>query len=63
LLDAVTSGHPDDFEVFPLGGARKLTNPQAGLAFATQGNDPHQFALPPAPAYASAEEAGEMVEP
>ena len=62
LLDALTSGDPSDFELIPLGGARKLTNPQAGLAFDTQGNDPHQFAMPPAPAFASAWEAGEMVE-
>jgi hypothetical protein len=62
LLDALTSCHPDDFEAIPLGGARRLTNPQAGIAFDTHGNDPHQFVQPPAPAFASAWEAGEMVE-
>jgi len=62
LLDALDSGHPADFEAIPLGGARKLTNPQAGLAFDTEGNDPHQFAQPAPPAFASAWEAGEMVE-
>lgn len=61
-LAALTSGDPADFEAIPLGGARHLTNPQAGLAFDTEGNDPHQFVQPPAPAFASAEEAGEMVE-
>ncbi|MDX1997484.1 MAG: vanadium-dependent haloperoxidase [Thermoanaerobaculia bacterium] len=61
-LTALTSGDPADFEAIPLGGARKLTNPQAGLAFDTEGNDPHQFVQPPAPTLASAEEAGEMVE-
>jgi hypothetical protein len=61
-LAALTSGDPADFEAIPLGGARKLTNPQAGLAFDTEGNDPHQFVQPPAPAFSSAEEAGEMVE-
>ena len=61
-LAALTSGHPADFEVIPLAGPRKLTNPQAGLAFDTEGNDPHQFVQPPAPTLASAEEAGEMVE-
>jgi hypothetical protein len=62
LLDALATCHPDDFEAIPMGGVRKLTNPQAGIAFDTQGNDPHQFAQPPAPAFASAWEAGEMVE-
>lgn len=62
MLDALTSGDPVDFEAIPLGGTRLLVNPQAGLAFDTEGNDPHQFAMPPAPAFASAEEAGEMVE-
>lgn len=62
FLTALTSGDPDDFESIPLGGARRLTNPQAGLAFDTEGNDPHQFVLPPAPELSSAEEAAEMVE-
>jgi len=62
LLDALSSGHPADFEAIPRGGARKQTNPQAGLAFDTEGKDPHQFTQPPAPAFASAWEAGEMVE-
>ncbi len=62
LLTALTSGDPADFELIPLAGARLLTNPQSGLAFDPEGNDGHQFALPPAPAFASAEEAGEMVE-
>lgn len=62
MLKALSSGDPADFELIPLGGSRKLTNPQAGLAFDTHGNDPHQFALPPAPAFSSDEEAAEMVE-
>jgi hypothetical protein len=62
LLDALALGDPSDFELIPLGGARKLVNPQAGLAFDTEGNDPHQFTQPPAPTFASAWEAGEMVE-
>lgn len=62
FLAALTAGTPAAFETIPLGGARKLTNPQAGLAFDTEGNDPHQFVQPPAPAFASAEEAGEEVE-
>lgn len=62
FLDALESGNPADFEAIPLGGTRKLVNPQAGLAYDTEGNDPHQFFIPPAPTFASAEEAGEMVE-
>jgi hypothetical protein len=62
FLDALDSGDPSDFELIPLGGSRKLVNPQAGLAFDTEGNDPHQLTQPPAPALAGAEAAGEMVE-
>jgi membrane-associated phospholipid phosphatase len=62
LVAALESGYPDDFEQIPLGGARKLTNPQCGLAFDTEGNDSHQFVQPPAPRFASAEQAGEIVE-
>jgi hypothetical protein len=62
LINALATGEPGDFELIPLGGERKLTNPQSGLAFDTEGNDPHQFAQPPAPTLASAEAAAEMVE-
>jgi hypothetical protein len=62
MLAALASGAPADFEAISLAGARRLTNPQAGLAFDTEGNDLHQFVLAPAPAFASAEEAGEEVE-
>jgi len=41
---------------------RRLVNPLSGLAFETESKDSHQFAEPPAPAFRSAEEAGEMVE-
>lgn len=60
--NALESGDPADFELVPLAGVRKLVNPQSGLAFDTEGCDPHQFAMPPAPKFDSAEEAGEMVE-
>ena len=62
LLFALSTGHSADFENIILGGARRLTNPQSGLAFDTEGLDPHQFKFPVAPAFASAEEAGEAVE-
>ncbi|MBV8203270.1 MAG: vanadium-dependent haloperoxidase [Acidobacteria bacterium] len=62
LLGALTSGDPADFEAIPLGGTAKLTDPQSGLAFDLQGADGQALAIPPAPALASAEAAGEMVE-
>jgi hypothetical protein len=62
MLLALSTGDPVKFEQIRLDGVRKLVNPQAGLAFDTEGNDPHQFAFPVAPAFASAEEAGEAVE-
>lgn len=62
LLHALKTGDPADFEKIPLGGDRKLVNPQAGLAFDLEGPDSHELTIPPAPAFASAEEAGEIVE-
>jgi hypothetical protein len=62
LLRALASGEPMDFELIPLGGSSRLVNPQAGLAFDLEGADSHQLLIPPAPSFASAEEAGEMVE-
>jgi hypothetical protein len=62
LLAAVTSGDPDDFAKIPLGGNTKLANPQGGLAFCLEGTDSGQLTIPPSPALASAERAGEMVE-
>jgi hypothetical protein len=41
---------------------RRLVNPQSGLAFDTEGSDSHKLTMRAAPAFASAEEAGEMVE-
>jgi hypothetical protein len=62
LLTAVRSGNPSDFANIPLGGTTKLVDPQGGLAFTLQGTDVGQLTIPPAPALASAERAGEMVE-
>ncbi len=59
---ALASGAPNDWEDVVLGGGRPLTDPQSGLAFDLQGVDGHAVAAPPAPAFASAENAGEMVE-
>jgi hypothetical protein len=62
LLRAVSTGQPADYEAIPLGGPRKLINPQAGLAFELEGPDSHSLTMPAPPAFASAEAAGEMVE-
>jgi len=67
LSDAVTSGRTADFDNIPLGAPnptkqRKLVNPQSGHAFDLAGADSHHLQMPPAPAFASAEQAGEMVE-
>jgi hypothetical protein len=62
LTKAAATGDPADFEAIPLGGVTKLTNPQAGLAFDLEGADCHALAIPPAPAFASAEAAAEISE-
>ncbi len=64
LLKAAQSGVPSDWDAIPLasGATRKLTNPQAGLGFVNEGGDPASFFVPPAPTFASAEQAGEIVE-
>lgn len=65
LLRALSTQRWEDFEAIPLGGKRKprrLTNPQAGLAFDLEGPDAHAIALPPAPRIDSAENSAEMVE-
>ncbi|MDQ3513277.1 MAG: vanadium-dependent haloperoxidase, partial [Chloroflexota bacterium] len=62
LAQAVNSGDPAAFEDIPMGGAAKLQNPQAGLAFGLIGPDSHQLTMPFAPSLASAEAAAEMGE-
>lgn len=62
LLHALTTGETDDFEHIPLGGAVKLTDPQAALAFELMGSDSHELGIPAPPSLASAEQASEMVE-
>jgi hypothetical protein len=62
LLTAVHSGRSSDFANIPLGGNTKLLGPQGGLAFDLEGTDSAQLTIPPSPALASAERAGEMVE-
>ena len=62
LVAAINSKTPADFNAITLGGDRKLTNPQAGLAFDMEGPDAHALLQPPAPAFASKEEAAEIAE-
>ena len=74
LCSALESGEHSDFEAIVLGNpggsgppagitpVHKMINPQAGLAFDLEGTDSHQIAQPPAPAFASARQAGEIVE-
>jgi len=71
LIAAISSGEFADFEALSTNGhlgcsdparQRRLVNPQAGYAFDLEGTDSHQLSMPAAPAFASAEEAGEMAE-
>ncbi len=62
LLTALASTNPSDFNNITMGGTRKLTDPQAGYSFSLEGDDAAINVVPPAPAFASAEAAGEMVE-
>src|SRR5215831_13221430 len=61
-LQALNSGKWADFEAIPPGGAAKLSNPQAAYCYSLEGADAAAVAAPPAPAFASAQAAGEMVE-
>jgi hypothetical protein len=61
-LQALNSGQWADFEAIPLGGAAKLSNPQATYCYALEGADAAALASPPPPAFSSAQAAAEMVE-
>ena len=62
LIQAVAGDHAAAFEDIPMGGAARLQNPQAGLAFGLIGPDSHQMTMPLPPQLASAEAAAEMGE-
>jgi len=74
LRHALESGQPADFELVQLGNpggagpapgntpVHKLINPQSGLAFDLEGADGPSLAVPPAPPFASAWQAGEGIE-
>ena len=72
---ALHSRNPADFEDIIMGGGRKLTGPQGGLAFDLEGCDSQKFGnapaplaqetvaiVPPAPALASAAYGTELIE-
>lgn len=62
LTRALDSGLASDFEAIPLGGTVKLANPQAAYCFSMEGVDAQAIAIPPAPAFSSAQQAAEMAE-
>lgn len=71
LIAAITMGKFGDLELLAVNGQlgcldpgrqRRLVNPQAGYAFDLEGTDSHQLSMRAAPAFDSAEEAGEMAE-
>ena len=62
LAAAIEAGQHELFERVPLGGTRKLVNPQAAMAFALEGADSHDHTIAPPPAFDSAQRAAEMTE-
>lgn len=71
LLAAIASGNDADFDSIVTRGLygssdplrrRRQVNPQSAYTFDLEGTDSQQLAMRAAPAFASAEEAGEMVE-
>ncbi len=71
MLDALRSGSFEDFQALVANGhfgcsdparQRRFVNPQSAYAFDLEGADSHQLTEPPAPEFASPQEAGEMVE-
>jgi hypothetical protein len=62
LRQALASRRPRDFELIPIGGRVKLANPQSALAANLVGPAPGALPLVPPPRFASAEQAGELVE-
>ncbi len=61
-INTLTTGNPEKFELLPLGGTRKFSNPQASYAYEMVGPDSHHLTMAPAPSFSSAIEASEMAE-
>lgn len=62
LIDALKSGKSKDFNTIILGGVVHLQDPQGAYAFSLEGADVAAYLIAEAPAFASAQAAGEMVE-
>ena len=62
LLHALSTGKQSDFEGLDRGSGSKFVNPQAAFAFQLEGADSNRLGTSPAPAFGSADAAGEMVE-
>lgn len=61
-LQVLNNGAFAGFETITLGGARKLTNPQCGMAFDLEGMDGHCYGIPPAPRINSSQRGSEYAE-
>ncbi|MEM4781542.1 MAG: vanadium-dependent haloperoxidase, partial [Halalkalicoccus sp.] len=62
LVEALETGDPDLFESLPMGGHRKLIEPQGAYSVELMGADPHSLTIEAPPAFGSEEHVGEMVE-
>ena len=62
LLTALSTQKHSDAESILIGNGRKLVNLEGAFTYDMEGGDSHTFAAPPAPAFASAQSAAEMVE-
>jgi len=62
LLNALDTELTQDFEAIPLGGTRKLANPQGAYRFEMCGLDSHKTFMRPAPTFESLETSAEMGE-
>jgi hypothetical protein len=62
MIRALSTGKPSDFVKIPVDGSLRLLNPQGAYTFGFEGADSHDFRITPAPAFSSAERAGEMAE-
>lgn len=61
-ITILNTGNSEKFELIPLGGTRKFSDPQASYAYEMVGPDSHHLTIAPAPSFSSALEASEMAE-
>ena len=62
VLTALSTQKHSDAENILIGNGRKLVNPEGAFTYDMEGGDSHTFTAAPAPAFASAQAAAEMVE-